>query len=100
MVMASGRAAWLLCAFPRSFNRAHHSLPTFENPQFRRPIRERADGLATACTRQNAGKPLYAALPPPSGDVNPPAATVFAEVMLVSFSLRDTRLSQSASIAR
>src|SRR5581483_1683885 len=58
---------------------------------------ESAAGVATACTRQNAGTSLYTLLPRPSGCVKAPAATTAAEVIVVSFNLSPASLSQSAA---
>src|ERR1700722_4588772 len=60
-------------------------------------------GRSVAATRQNAGRDfgeIGDGMNPPPGIVNAPAATVCAEVMVVSGSARDARLSQVAALAR
>src|SRR5215467_14749401 len=56
-------------------------------------------GLISAVTRQNAGVASAEAGPPPGG-IKGPAATLCAEVIVVSGSLRFARVSQGTAWAR
>ena len=61
---------------------------------------ESDDGVSVAATRQNPGSFLNACPPPPAaGGVNPPAATVWANVMVVLGSFSDDRLSHEPAAA-
>src|SRR5437879_9472977 len=60
---------------------------------------ESLEGANTAPTRQNPGRVenCEAAGPPAVGGVKAPAATVFADVIVVFGNLREARLSQDAA---
>src|SRR6185436_8915134 len=61
---------------------------------------ESLDGVSVAATRQNAGRSANGFAPRPrAGGVNAPAATVWADVIVVFGSLSDERLSHVAACA-
>src|SRR5580658_8440916 len=64
-------------------------------------ISESLEGFMVAVIRQNSGRALYAELSPrpPAGGAKRPAPTVWAEVIVVSGSVWDARLSQVAAQA-